>query len=118
MSIEWDRFGSTGSSFIRFAEIGDSVSGTITEINIGEDFNKAPCPELKVDTEDGVKTLTAGQRMLQVALAEKRPDVGDYVTITYHDNGPGKPGRAPAKLFRVDVKRASETASVGAEDLI
>jgi hypothetical protein len=39
------------------------------------------------------------------------------VTITYYDNGPGKPGRAPAKLFTVEVKRASEVAAVTADDL-
>lgn len=117
MSIDWDRFGGN-SDFIRFAEIGDSVAGTITEIGMGQDFNGGPCPQLKIDTDEGEKTLTAGQRMLQVALAEKRPDVGDHVEITYYDNGPGKPGRAPAKLFKVEVIRAGEAAAVGAEDLV
>lgn len=116
VALNWSKYKSAeGSRFFKFAEIGDSISGTILSIEEGTDFNQRPCPALIIETDEGNKEVTAGQVMLQAALAEKEPEEGDFITITYYANGEGKPGKAPAKLFKVDVKRGG---AVGADDLV
>lgn len=116
MALNWNKYKSSeGSRFFKFEGIGDSISGTIVSIEEGKDFNQKACPELLIETDEGNKQVTCGQVMLQSALAEKEPEEGDFIAITYYANGEGKPGRAPAKLFKVDVKRGG---AVGAEDLV
>ena len=39
-------------------------------------------PQIELDTADGPKTVTAGQVRLKAGLQEKRPGVGDLLTIT------------------------------------
>ena len=94
-----------GGDFVKFENVGDQVVGVIKEVREGKDFNGSPCPELVLEVEDGEeKTVTAGQVRLKAELAEKRPQVGDKIRITYSGVGDAKPGKAPAKLFTVDVK--------------
>lgn len=103
-AFEWNNYTQSGD-FVSFKEVGDGVIGIIKAIREGTDFNQNPCPELILETDDGEeKTLTAGQVMLKSALAEAAPQVGDRVRIIYSGVGDAKPGRAPAKLFTVDVK--------------
>ena len=115
MAMDWKRY---KSSFFKFEDIGDSISGTVLTVGEADDFNGNPCPKLVIDTDSGPRTVTAGQVMLQAALAEKEPDEGDHITITYYANGEGKPGRAPAKLFKVEVTRKGAQEKVGAADLV
>lgn len=119
MSDIWDEF-KPSNGWITFANIGDKVVGTVKAIRRGEDFNGKPCPELIIDVDgEGEKTLTAGQVMLKAALAEKRPQVGDRIAITYTGVGDAKPGKAPAKLFDVAVKPAqTPEPRVSADDLL
>ena len=112
--VDWNRY---KGDFVKFDAIGTSVEGDILSIEEGRDFNGGPAPQLTIDTAEGVKKVTAGQVMLQRALAEKQPQEGDRISITYYANGEGKPGQAPAKLFKVDLVRAGEQAAVGAADL-
>lgn len=112
--FNWDRY---KSDFVKFEEVGDNVKGEVLEINEGRDFNGNPCPQLVIETDDGTRTLTAGQKQLQARLAEKRPEIGDEVSITYSGVGEGKPGFAPAKLFTVEVTRSANTKAVSASDL-
>lgn len=114
MAMDWSKY---KSSFMKFEQIGDSIAGDIVAITDGDDFNGNPCPQLTLDTEDGVRKVTCGQKMLQAALAEREPQEGDHITITYSGVGEGKPGRAPAKLFTVEVVRAAEVEKVSAADL-
>lgn len=104
--FDWNDFKQT-SDWITFDEVGDQVMGTVTAVRVGKDFNGNPCPELVIDLEDddGEKTLTAGQKILQAKLAEEQPQVGDRIWILYSGVGDARPGRAPAKLFEVKVKR-------------
>lgn len=104
--FDWTNFKQTGD-WITFDEVGDQVIGTVTAVRVGKDFNGNPCPELVIDLEDdgGEKTLTAGQKVLQSKLAEEAPQVGDRIWILYSGVGDARPGRAPAKLFEVKVKR-------------
>lgn len=117
MGFEYGKYTKSGG-FMRFDEIGDSIEGEVLIVQEGNDFNGNPCPELIIETpSEGTKTVTAGQAMLKVALAEKQPQKGDRVRITYSGHGEGKPGRAPSKLFEVVVEKAGATAPVSAEDL-
>lgn len=101
---DWDQYKKTGG-YVSFKEVGDSVVGTIKSVRTGTDFNFNPCPELVLILDDGEeRTLTAGQVMLSAALTEKRPQVGQKIRIVYSGIGEAKPGKAPAKLFTVDVK--------------
>lgn len=103
MSFEYDRYLDSGD-YVKFNEVGDQVIGVIKEVREGKDFNRQPCPELVLETDDGEKTLTAGQVRLKAELAEKRPQVGDKIRVVYSGVGDAKPGNAPPKLFTVDVK--------------
>lgn len=104
MSFDYDKYANTGE-FVKFADVGDQVVGVITELFEDRDFNGNPCPGITlVDDEGNTHTVTASQVMLRAELAEKRPQVGDKVRITYSGIGDAKPGKAPAKLFTIDVK--------------
>ena len=104
MSFEYDRY-VDGGDFVKFENVGDQVVGVVKEVREGKDFNGHPCPELVLEVEDGEeKTVTAGQVRLKAELAEKRPQMGDKIRITYSGVGDAKPGKAPAKLFTVEVK--------------
>lgn len=105
MPLDYDKYKNTGT-WVKFDDIGDQVIGVVKEAREGRDYNNNPCPELVLEDEDGnERIVTAGQTLLKAALAEKRPSEGDKVRIIYSGNsGDGKPGRAPAKQFTVDVK--------------
>jgi hypothetical protein len=110
--FDWNEFqGSGGGLFASFKEVGDTVVGTITAIRKGQDFNSNVCPELVLRTDEGDELIvTAGQKMLAAALATERPSVGDRIGIKYSGVGEARPGKAPAKLFEVQVGRASTPA--------
>jgi hypothetical protein len=112
VGINWSKY---RSDYVSFSDVGTSVEGTIVSLTEGSDYNGQACPQLVIDTADGVRTVTAGQTMLKAALAEHEPDEGDWIRITYTGDGERKPGRAPTKLFAVEVRRAS---GVSAEDLV
>jgi hypothetical protein len=104
VAFDYDSYTVTGS-FVKFENVGDSVVGIIKQVREGKDFNGNPCPELILEDDDGdERTVTAGQVLLRAALAEKAPQPGDKIRITYSGVGEGKPGKAPAKLFTVEVK--------------
>lgn len=68
--------------FIKFENVGDTVTGTITAVRKHMFDDGKVVPQIELDTADGPKTVTAGQIRLKAALAEKRPGVGDQLTIT------------------------------------
>lgn len=104
MGFDYGKY--TGGEFVKFENVGDNVVGIIKDLREGKDFNGNPCPLLILEVSDDgdEKTLTAGQVMLKAALAEKMPQVGDKVKITYSGVSDAKPGKAPAKMFTVEVK--------------
>ena len=110
MSDYWDRFKTPSGTWVTFKEPGDQVIGRIIELREGKDFNKNPCPELVIDKGDGTSVvLTAGQKMLQIALMEKAPMVGDRIRIVYTGNGePRQAGQQAPKMFTVDVKTQAD----------
>jgi hypothetical protein len=68
--------------YVKFELVGDKVEGTIAAIKRHQFDDGKVVPSLELETPDGPKTLTAGQIRLKNALAEKRPGVGDYISIT------------------------------------
>lgn len=104
MGFDYDKYATSGE-YVKFENVGDSVIGVIKQVREGADFKGNPCPELVLEDDEGnERTVSAGQVMLKAALAEKRPSEGDRVRIVYSEVGDAKPGKAPAKLFTVDVK--------------
>jgi hypothetical protein len=70
------------STFVKFAEVGDSIAGKITAIAKHRFDDGTPVPQLSLTTDDGQEvTLTAGQTRLKLALAEQRPVVGDHLAV-------------------------------------
>jgi hypothetical protein len=74
-----------GGDYITFANIGDTVTGKVIAVrkHIWDDGSVSPQILLDVDGQE--KTVTAGQVRLKAALAEKRPQPGQHVTITLTD---------------------------------
>jgi hypothetical protein len=72
--------------FVKFENVGDTISGTITAIRKHMFDDGKVVPQISITTIDGVdRIVTAGQIRLKAALAEKRPGVGDLLTITLAD---------------------------------
>lgn len=104
MTFSYDQYVDKGD-YVQFANVGDQIIGVVKAVREGRTFSGNPCPELVLEDEEGnERTVTAAQVMLRQALAETRPQVGNKIRITYSGVGDAKPGKAPAKLFTVDVK--------------
>lgn len=102
--IQWDEFGA--SEFVKFADKGDTVTGTITNIRVGNDFNGNPCPVLDLDTGNGSRTVTAGQANLKSQIVQLRPSVGDTITITYDRDEKAEKGMKKVFAIKVDTNKA------------
>ena len=90
--------------YVTFENVGDSVEGTITDIGLQSWEDGTVTPKITLDTEEGTRIITAGQVRLRIALAEKRPEVGDYLRVSLigiEDRSEGK----FLKHFAVDVTR-------------
>lgn len=120
MGFDWSKF-KDGERF-KFVNPGDKIEGEILNISTTTFGGTAdPTPVITLRTEAGVITeVTASQTVLCSRLAEEGPDVGDILSMTFTgvaDNA--KPGRNPAKLFDVVLKRGGapadtpETAAAG-----
>jgi hypothetical protein len=111
MSI-WDNpeFKNEGSgAYVNFKNIGDSVEGTVLSVGLQTWDDGTIAPKITLHTSEGERTLTAGQIRLKMALADKRPEQGDYLTIKFtsiEDRGGGK----TLKHFDVGVRKAMATA--------
>lgn len=89
--------------FVKFKIVGDTASGTVKAVtfktfNPGEeDEQTVPVVEL----EEG-QSITCSARMLHEAMFEMRPQIGEFVEVTFVGTDEENYGR---KLFRVDVTR-------------
>lgn len=74
----------SGGEFVKFENVGDTISGTITAIRTQRWDDGKVDPQILLVTDDGEeKTVTAGQVRLKNLLAEQRPEAGDHIRITY-----------------------------------
>lgn len=111
MGFDWKKF-KDGERF-KFVKPEDHIEGTITRLSVtdfGGQADATPVLDIKTDTGT-IVSVTASQTVLCSRLAEEAPDVGDFISITYTgDADNARPGRSPAKLFDVIVKRAGTGA--------
>jgi len=82
MSVWDDPEMRTASDYASFNEVGDSVSGIVTGVFAHRFDDRKVVPKIMLDTADGEIALTAGQVRLKAELSEKRPEVGDTLTVT------------------------------------
>lgn len=108
----WDdpRLAMPAGDYISFANPGDTVVGDITSIGVGTDYNGDPCPQLNLNTDDGAKTVTAGQYDLKAQLAQLRPAVGDRIAIVFSQYETTPNGRQ-VKKFDIQVKPGDRAPS-------
>ena len=106
----------TSGDFIKFDQVGDTVTGTITGIRKHMFEDGKVVPQIELDTPDGPKTVTAGQVRLKAALAEKRPGVGDQLTITLSEIEKRAGGKT-LKHFTVVVGPTPAAAPAAADPL-
>lgn len=75
----------TNDDYVKFDAVGDTVTGKILSIKKHTFDDGKAVPQLLLDVDGEEKTLTAGQIRLKAELAEKRPGVGDVLTVTLSD---------------------------------
>lgn len=109
MSIWDDPELRTTSTYIRFDQPGDTITGRITSIQARRWDDGSVSPELHLEADDGEVIVTAGQVRLKAALAEQRPEPGDTITITMTELEKRSGGKT-LKHFDVTVTRGSKPA--------
>lgn len=97
------------SDYAKFETIGDTVSGTVTGVYAHRFDDGKVVPKIMLDTADGEIALTAGQVRLKAALSEKRPEVGDNLTVTLTEIEKRAGGKT-LKHFDVDVVKSGTPA--------
>lgn len=99
----------SAGAYVNFKNIGDSVEGTVLSVGLQTWDDGTVAPKITIHTNEGERTLTAGQIRLKMALADKRPEKGDYLAVKFvsvEDRGSGK----TLKHFDVDVRKTMTDA--------
>lgn len=100
-----------GGEFVKFENVGDTVSGTINAVRAHRFDDGSVAPQILLTTDDGEeRTVTAGQVRLKAELATQRPEPGDHVTIT-HTEVEKRSGGKTLKHFSVQVTRGGKPAA-------
>jgi hypothetical protein len=113
----WDSFG-RGDRF-KFINPGDTIEGEVIGLS-ATDFGGSGelTPVVTVRTANGDKDVTASQAVLVSRLAEAAPEQGDTIMIRYDGEADSaRPGRSPAKLFTVTVKRKTTVSADNPKDV-
>lgn len=114
MSIWDDPELRVGGDFVKFEQVGDKISGTVSAVRAHRFDDGSVAPQILLTTDDGEeKTVTAGQVRLKTALAEQRPEAGDHITITYTQEEKRSGGKT-LKHFNVQVRRGGQQTTVPA----
>lgn len=98
-----------GGDYIKFDEVGDTVTGTVVAVRAHRWDDGSVCPQIIINVDGEEKTITAGQVRLKVALAEQRPEPGDLLTVTFTENEKRAGGKT-LKHFDVQVQRGNGKA--------
>jgi len=93
--------------YIKFDNVGDTVTGKVISVRAHKWEDGSVSPQLLLDVGGEEKTVTAGQIRLKAALVEKRPEEGDTLTITLADIEKRSGGKT-LKHFDVSVIRAGD----------
>ena len=102
------------SDYAKFENVGDTISGTVTGVFVHRFDDGNAVPKIMLDTADGEIALTAGQVRLKAALSEKRPDIGDTLTVKLTDIEKRAGGKT-LKHFDVVVVKSGTPAAAAAE---
>lgn len=99
----------TRSAFMRFPNVGDKVTGTVSSIDLYTWPDGSPAIEIKF-VENDVLTVRASQILLMGHLHDLQPKVGDVLTIELIgiDGSDGK----TLKKWRVERVRDGESVVV------
>jgi hypothetical protein len=96
--------------YVKFENVGDTVTGTVLGISVHRWDDGSTCPQLLLDVDGDEINLTAGQTRLKRALAEQRPQVGDTITATFTEEEK-RPGGKTLKHFELTVQRGDGKAT-------
>lgn len=100
--------------YIKFDEVGDTVTGKILAVKKHTFDDGKAVPQLLLDVDGEEKTLTAGQVRLKAELADKRPSVGDVLTVTL-SNIEKRSGGKTLKHFDVTIGGAAPAEATVAD---
>ena len=104
------------SEYVKFENIGDTVSGCVLSVIAHRFDDGKVVPKIILETDDGEIALTAGQVRLKAALADQRPEPGDTITVTLTDIEKRAGGKT-LKHFDVVVVRGKGAPAAVASDL-
>ena len=113
MSIWDDPDLRVGGDYVRFENVGDTVTGTVVAIRAQRWDDGKVDPQILMTVNGEEKTVTAGQIRLKTELSLQKPEAGDLLTITLTDIEKRAGGKT-LKHFAVDVVRGGGTAAPAA----
>jgi len=94
-----------GGEFVKFENVGDTISGVINAVRAHRFDDGSVVPQILLTTDDDEeRTVTAGQIRLKTALATERPEAGDHISITFTQEEKRSGGKT-LKHFDVKVNR-------------
>lgn len=109
MSIWDDPDLRVGGDYVKFENVGDTVTGTVVAIRAQRWDDGKVDPQIILTVDGDEKTITAGQVRLKAELAAQRPEPGDVLTVTLIDIEKRAGGKT-LKHFAVDVVRGNGKA--------
>lgn len=113
MSVWDDPEMRVANDYASFNEVGDSVSGTVTGVFAHRFDDGKVVPKIMLETDGGEIALTAGQVRLKAALSEKRPEVGDTLSVKLTEIEKRAGGKT-LKHFDVSVVKGTALPTVAA----
>jgi hypothetical protein len=100
-----------GGEFVKFENVGDTVSGTVNAVRAHRFDDGSVAPQILVTTDEGEeRTITAGQVRLKTELATQRPEPGDHIKVTFTEVEKRSGGKT-LKHFTVEVNRGGAPAA-------
>jgi hypothetical protein len=111
MSYDWSKVETGGGHpFVKFANVGDSVTGVVVAIRdakLQSDKPEVPCIDLMQDGADEPVTLTVDKADLRAQIPLLNPQVGDKLRVTYTDDR--KTPNGTMKIFTVQHRPGDRT---------
>ena len=103
-----------GGEFVKFENVGDTVSGTVNAVRAHRFDDGSVAPQILITTDEGEeRTITAGQVRLKAELATQRPEPGDHIKVTFTEVEKRSGGKT-LKHFSVEVTRGGTPAAATA----
>jgi hypothetical protein len=94
-----------GGEFVKFENVGDTISGTVNAVRAHRFDDGSVAPQILITTDSGEeRTITAGQVRLKTELATQRPEPGDHIKVTFTEVEKRSGGKT-LKHFAVEVNR-------------